>query len=366
MRITSIRDHFLKTISLAGQVVNPRPNLPVLGNFLLVAKKGQLEVTATSLETTISQKIPIKVEEEGEITIPARILIDFCQAAAGEKISLLTEKDNATIKIGVASASLSTINASEFPSVSEFEVASRLEIERNQWLAAISEVAFCASPEGGRPVLSGVLLRARNSNLNLVATDGYRLAKKEMKVKGSLEAIIPARALQEGSKALEQQADEAVEIETDRDNNQFRLQTKDLTITTRLLEGDYPNYEQIIPTSFIANIRVPTKELADAIKLTSLFARELGNVVKLEIGDRSLKVNASTAQVGEAETSVPATLEGEKVKIAFNSRFLLEALTAIKAKETDLSLSGPTSAALLRGGDDKAVVYLVMPVRTQS
>jgi len=366
MKFISTKENFLKAVSLAGQVINPRPNLPILGNFLLQAKTGALEITATNLETTLSIRVPVKVEDAGETTVPARILIDLCQVADAERVSLSTEKDRLLVKIGTASAALPTMSAAEFPPIAEFTSGNSLEIERSRWLEIISEVAFCAAPEGGRPILSGVLLQAGGGNLNLVATDGYRLAKKEIKAKGPLEAIIPSRSLQEGAKALGVQEDETVEISTDRGKNQLRFQTRDLTLTSRLLDGDYPKYEQIMPTSFVAQIKSSTKELAEAIKLTSLFAREVGNVVRLEVQDAALKVSASTSQVGEAETTVAAAVEGEKMKIAFNSRFFLESLVAIKGGEVSLSLSGATSAALIRGVGDQSLVYLVMPVRIQS
>ena len=157
-----------------------------------------------------------------------------------------------------------------------------------------------------------------------------------------------------------------MEISTDKEKNQARLATRDLTITSRLLEGAYPNYEQIIPSTFVAEVVADTKELAEAIKLTALFARDVGNVVRFEVSDKNISLKASTAQVGEASAELAARLTGEKVKIAFNSRFLLECLSAIKSKETSLSFSGTTSATLLRGSQDTSLIYVVMPVRVQS
>ena len=366
MRITAVREAFLKSTSLAGQVINPRANLPILGNFLLNAQKGFLEITATNLETTIINKIPVKVEEDGKITTPAKILIDFCQAVRGEQINLTSEKDSLFVKTGKAEASLPTISPSEFPLVTQFETGVSFEIDKNQLLESIAAVSFNASPEEGRPVLTGVLLSASGGKLNLVATDGYRLARKELKVKGTLEAIIVARALQEGAKALAEQEDDSVEVSINKEKNQARLKTRDLAITSRLLEGSYPNYEQIIPNSFVSEVTTDTKELAEAIKLAALFARDVGNVVRFEVTDKLINISASTAQVGEAKTTIASELTGEGLKIAFNSRFLAECLTAIKSKEIRLSFSGTTSASLLRGAQDASLIYVVMPVRVQS
>ena len=182
MKVTVLKEHFLKAVSLVSQVINPRPNLPVLGNFLLEGKPGILQITATNLETTISQKIAVKVDEVGITTAPARLLVDLCQAASGERIRLETEKDNLLVKTDAAQASLPTISAAEFPSLAGFDQETSTIFERNIWQELVSSVVFCASSEGGRPILSGIFLRAEGGNLNVVATDGYRLAKKEMKI----------------------------------------------------------------------------------------------------------------------------------------------------------------------------------------
>ena len=366
MKIVATRENFLKTISLAGQVINQRPNLPVLGSLLLTAESGRLEVVATDLETTISHKTPIKIEEAGRTTVPARTLIDFCQGAAGDSVVMETAKDAVMVKLGNANANLPSISPEEFPKLDQFDLASRLEIARSDLLESISSVIFCASPEIGRPVLSGVLFKTEGNALNLVATDGYRLAKKDLNIKGDLDAILPARALSEVARGLSTQDDDTVELSTDKEKNQIQFQTKDLIITTRLIEGEYPNYSQIIPTSVASSVRVGTKELAAAIKLASVFARDVGNVVRFEAAEKGLTIEASTAQIGEAETKLSASLEGEEIKLAFNSRFLIEGLAAIKGKETSINFSGITSAALMRGTEDKSLIYVVMPVRIQS
>ena len=366
MKFISTKENFLKVVSLAGQVVAPKPSLPVLGSFFLSAKTGFLEVIATDLETTINLKFPVKVEREGNITVPAKILIDFCQGAAGENLTLEAIKDNVLLKIGNSTATLPSISPEEFPTTHQFDTSSTITLDKTGLMEGASSISFCASPDIGRPVLSGVLFKTENKNLCLVATDGYRLAKKELKAKENLEAIVPARALSEIIRALASQEDETVEVSTDKEGNQIRFQVKNLVVTTRLLEGDYPSYSQIIPDSSITDIEVGTKVLADAIKLASFFARDVGNVVRFETTSKGLKISASTTQVGETETEITARCSGEPLKIAFNSRFLIEGLAAIKNEEVKLSFSGITSAALLQGNKDPSLIYVVMPVRIQS
>ncbi|HEX7455871.1 MAG TPA: DNA polymerase III subunit beta [Candidatus Nanoarchaeia archaeon] len=368
MKVSFIRENFLKAASLTVQVVGLKPSLPVLNNFMLSAETGFLELVATNLETTITYKIPVKVLDEGKTTVPARALIDFCQAVRSSQINLETEKENLLIQAESSRASIPTMSPSEFPKASKFESTTTLSINKSKFLEGVSQVAFSAAPEEGRPVLTGVLVKPDGEKINLVATDGYRLAEKEIKGSGKMESgvLIPSRALREGAKAIAEQEDESIEMSVNKEKNQIQLETKNLTILSRLLEGDYPNFEQIIPASFVAEIIADTQDLVNSVKLAALFAKEVGNVVKLSVEGSSLIISASTAQVGEAQTSLSVKHKGEDLKTAFNSRFLLESLGTIKDKEIIFNLSGSTSAALLRGNQDASLTHIVMPVRAQS
>jgi DNA polymerase-3 subunit beta len=366
MKILLVKETLLKALSLTAQSISLRPSLPVLGNFLLTAHLGELEITATNLETAFVYKIPAKVSEKGTITAPARVLTDFCQAVRGDRVNLEAQKETLQMKSDNANASVPTINASEFPSLDQFQAEKPININKETFLEGVSQVALSAAPEEGRPVLTGVLMVADGGKIIQVTTDGYRLAKKELAGKGELRVIIPSRVLRESAKALAEQDDESVNFAVNKENNQIRLETKNLTVFSRLLEGDYPNYEQIIPNSFICEIIVDTKELIDSVKAASLFAKDIGNVVRLAISKGSLEVSASTAQVGEAKIVLSVKQKRDDIKTAFNSRFLLESLGTIKNKQTAVFFSGHTSAALLKGAEDATLLHVVMPVRAQS
>ena len=366
MKVTLIKEVFLKAAALAAQAVSLRPSLPVLGNFLFIAEAGELEITATNLENTLIYKIPAKVLEKGRVTVPARTVTDFCQAVSSEQITIEVQKETLQVRGGKENASIPTIDASEFPSISQFKTENAVSVNKSKLLESISQVAFSTAPEEGRPVLTGVLMVADSKQVTQVATDGYRLAKKQFAGRGELKAVVPSRVLRESSKALAEQDDENVSISANKENNQIRLETKNLIIFSRLIEGDYPDYEQIIPSSFICEIIVNTKELVDAVKAASLFAKDVGSVVRLSISKGKLEVSASTSQVGEAKIDLDVKQKKDDLKVAFNSHFLLESLSAIKSKDTALYFSGPTSSALLKGVDDETLLYVVMPVRAQS
>jgi DNA polymerase-3 subunit beta len=366
MKLVVLKENFLRAASLVIQTINLRPSLPVLSNFLLQTRTGMLEITGTNLETTITHTIPVKVQNQGEITIPARTLLDFCQGNPAEQHTFKMEKGELVVSGGEAVAKIPTIDPKEFPTTGKFVAQNTLSISKPEFLKAVVQTAFCAAPEEGRPVLTGTLLVSEGEKVSFVATDGYRLAKKEQRSNENLRALIPARALRECAKAVGDQKEDEVKISVNKDNNQVKIGMKNLSVFSRLLDGEYPNYEQIIPDSFASEVVVKTKDLIDSIKLASLFARDVGNVVRLHFEEKSIMVRASAAQVGEAETSVPAKTSGDKLALAFNSRFLLEPLAAIDSRDTKLSLSGRTSAVLIQGLEEKDLIYIVMPVRTQS
>ena len=365
MHFTVLKENLLNKAALVGQVINPRPTLPVLSNFLLEADSNRLSITGTDLQTTIKVTLPVKVIKPGKTTVPARTLIDFCQGAPTEKIECKKEKDSFIIVAGSAKATILTISEEEFPSTGEFQDGAVFTMDTKKFVESVAQTTVCAAPEEGRPILTGVLFESDGKKMNIVATDGFRLAKKELKSQEQMQTIIPARALREAAKAAAEQEDTSLKISVNKESNQIRVEMDNFSLFSRLLDGSYPNYDQIIPTSFVAEVLVNTKELIDAIKLTALFARDVGSVVKLSIGSKEIVVNASTAQIGEARTSIPAKIKGEKVKIAFNSRFLLDLLGVLKSKEVSLFLSGLTTAALIRGKGEDDLIYIVMPVRTQ-
>src|SRR4030042_4783445 len=208
MKLVTNRETLLKAASLVSQAITTRLSLPVLGNLLLEANSGMLKITGTNLETTIIKQMSVKIEENGETTVPARLLVDFCQAATNEQLTIKTVKDSVLLESGDSKATLSTINPSEFPKVTTFESASTLELERQTFLNTVSSVIFCSAAEAGRPVLRGILIKGSVSNLCFVATDGYRLGKNEITGSGDFEVLIPSRALQETVKAVADQEDE--------------------------------------------------------------------------------------------------------------------------------------------------------------
>ena len=365
MRFVSTKDELLKGFGVVVGSLPQKPNLPILNNFLLEATKGRLKVIATDLDSTTAYEIPVKVEKEGRTTIPGRLVVGFCQAATSDKISVEVVGEKATVRTGNAEAKLQTISPDEFPPTTDFVVGEEATTSKASFSKAIPEVCVCASPEGGRPILTGVVVKPHDKGLELVATDGYRLARKRIRSVGYIDGVVPSRALLEISKALAAEDDEEVTLAVNKEINQVQTRAARLEITTRLLEGDYPNYEQIIPQNYSTEISADTKDLIDALKQTAILSRDLGNVVGLEIRGGKLSILANTAEVGEARAEVAAKTTGEDIKTAFNSKFLLDSLSVVKTGSVVIKFSGSTSAALVQGVGTEDLIHLVMPVRTQ-
>jgi DNA polymerase-3 subunit beta len=366
MNLEISRENLVKALGISNLAIQLRPNLPVLANTLLEARKGFLELSSTDLEKTIVYKTGAKVVEEGKVTAPARLLLDFSQSITGTSLNLKLEKENLLVESGTTKASMATIDAGEFPQIKEFEPKEEFEIAGNDLLKSLANVSFCAATEEGRPILTGVLLRSQGSNLEAVATDGYRLGASKASAKGQLPSIVvPAKSMLESAKAFANEEDETISLAVNAEGSQARLRSKNLSITTRSLEGSYPNYEAILPNSFLSEATLDRKELIEAIKLVALFSRDIGNVVRLETDKKSLQLKANTAQVGEADTQLSAKSEGENLATAFNSRFLLEALNGLSGKSVTLSFSGVTSAARIQDEGEKDLFYIVMPVKMQ-
>lgn len=366
MKIISPLDELLKRLTLVVGFVPQRPSLPILSNFLLEAEKGKIKTSATDLDATIMYEIPVKVEKEGKTTIPARLLLGFCQNTNSDKIIIENIGSKVVVSVGNAQAKLQTISADEFPPTADFDVAERIFLPKADVIKTTTEVCGSAAPEGGRPILTGVLLKPTNRGLEVVATDGYRLARKKLLVEGSVTAVIPSRTFQEAARALADESDDLVEIATNKEKNQVRIKTSRLKITTRLLEGDYPDYDRIIPSLYPTEATVSTKDLINALKQTATLSKDSSNVVGLDVRKNELIINASTNEVGEVHVRLEASIKGENLNTAFNSRFLLDSLSSVKAEKTLIRFSGSTSAALLQAPGSEDLIHLIMPVRTQS
>lgn len=358
-------EKFKQAVNIANRFISLRPSLPVLANIKVESSKTKLKLSATNLENSIVIEITAS-GESWETTIPAKLLLEFINLIKGTEVKLVFDKDKLEIISGEAQGSFNTIASSEFPTIPA-EGKSEVSLSQTDLYAAVQNIAFAASVDEGKPVLNGILLRGKNGQTSLVATDSYRLALYQLSEDHKLpEIIVPAKAFLEAVKIAGELGEEIINLGVASENNQIFVSGNNFQVITRLIDGVYPNFEQIIPTAFVCEIIVSKESLVDAVKQAAVFARDTGNVVKIFVNKKGLRVWASTKQVGEGSSSLSADVSGENMEIAFNSRFLLDGLDAVSGKEARLKFSGSLKPAKIFGENEKNFNYIVMPVKPQS
>lgn len=368
MKLSCLQENLNRGLLVVSRFVASRPQLPVLGNILLSAQKGKLKLGATNLESGAVLEIGAKIEKEGEITIPAKTLTEFVDSLPADKIDLSLEENNLKINCQKFQATISGLSAAEFPPLPTSSGKPTFSFGAKEASLPISQVAFAAAQDESRPVLSGVKIFNKGKKLVLVATDGYRLSVKELFGDFSSlpkDIILPARTLIEVVRILGEEKEGKFNLEITDKANQVIFSLEGAEIICRLLEGQFPDFEKIIPTSFNNRAIVAKEELLGAVKIASIFAREAANIIKFQTISGGLQVSANAPQVGENITTIEAKVEGEGGEIAFNSRFLLDYLNVVPQKEVIFETSGPLSPGVFRPVGDEAFLHIIMPVRVQ-
>jgi DNA polymerase-3 subunit beta len=306
-----------------------------------------------------------------ETTVPAKLLGEVLNTIPGENVSIKTDKENIIIETQDTIGTLATISAAEFPKppfdTEREEKNETTEFKTKEILQAVGRVAFAASIDEGKPVLNTVNLTNEESEFILVATDGYRLARQTLPVKSPIEELlIPAKTLLETLKIASDFEEEEVTFSSDKDSNQLVIKGSNFQVATRLVNGTYPNYKQIIPTSFPTTLNINRETLLTAIKSTAVFARDLGNVVTFSLTKpNKVSLKATTAQIGEGSTELSGEVQGENLTVSFNSHYFADGLTNLKSEKVKVEFSGQLSPAIITAEGDKGFSYVVMPVKAQ-
>jgi len=369
MNISILQENLSYALAMVARVVSPRVTLPVLGNLLMVAENGQLQFTATDLEVTITCRVAAQVHVPGAVTVPARTFAELAQTLSDNHIDLALEESTLTLGItsGASQAQIKCIAATEFPPVQPPE-GEGLLLPAADWKEAIQQVAFAASSDESRPILTGVLVERNGQpdQLNLVAADGFRLSRRRLTVPAndstSFKVIIPARALRELARVL--RGDEQLSLQVT--NSQVIFRWPGMALTSQTLDGQFPDYEQIIPQGYQTRTTVLTADLAQACKQAGIFAREGSSVVRLEIspadeqGGSRITIRGVSEETGSNQTLVQAGVQGEPLQAGYNVRFLQEALGAIKSPTTILETSSPTSPGVIRPAEGDDYLQIVM------
>ena len=362
LKTTCSRDDLLRGLGIVSRGVSTRTTVQILAGILLDATGGKLSLAATDMELSLRTTVEAKIESEGSVVVPGRLLLDIARLLPETEVSLEHRLEEAVVEVRCGSASyrLHTYNPEDFPRLPDTQGVELYEVDRGTLLETVARVSRSASRDESRPVLTGVLVHFEPGKLVMAATDSYRLSVKETSLEGSvpeLEAIVPARALGE----LARIAGEGEKIVLGVHENQVVFGTGDAWLTTRRIDGQFPNYKQLVPDAFEHEVPLPREELLDVVRRVSVMAQR-NSPLRLRFADGELVVSAQTQDVGEARESLPASFGAEALEIGFNAEFLRDGVDSVGGETVRLKLISPLRPAVLQGeGDD--FLYLIMPIR---
>ena len=374
MKVTCLQENLTRGLQVAGRGVSSRTTLPILGNVLIRTENGRLRLTATNLEVGITCWVAAKVEDDGAITVPAKLFTDFVNQLSPGPIELALNVRTKTVhlKSGPYEANLKGLDAEEFPIMPSVPERPTTRLEQGVLRRAVREVAFVAATDDSRPVLTGVLTTFEGETMTMAAADPYRLSIRHAPlltpVTEKLEVIIPAKSLFEIERILSD-TDDPVDLFVTPNKSQVIFHAGDVELVSRVIEGQFPNYRQVIPSSSQTTVVVQREELLKATRLASYFARDAANIVRFQVdptNDSPLVVSATAAEVGDNTGRVDATVEGASTTIAFNARFVSEALGSLTAPEIALELGGPLAPGVVKVVGDDSYLHVVMPLRIPS
>ncbi len=362
LRITVAKDDLASRLALVARGVSTRTAVLVLGGIQLRAEAGRLHLAATDMELSLRTSVEASVEGEGTTVVPGRLLLDISRSLPDSEVTIEHRPEEAAVIItsGTANYRLHTYSAEDFPRLPDVESAALHTVDRDVLVETVARVGRSASRDESRPVLTGILVRFEPGKVVMAATDSYRLAVKETPVTAALpdlEAIIPARALQE----LARIAGGADELQLGLLDNHVVFGAEGTWLTTRRIDGQFPNYRQLLPEQFEHEVLLPREEALEVVRRVSLMAQR-NSPLRLRFAEGELTVSAVTQDVGEARESLPAPYTGEPMEIGFNAEFLRDGLDSVDSDSIKFKLISPLRPAVLEGESDD-YVYLIMPIR---
>jgi DNA polymerase-3 subunit beta len=372
MKILISQQQLAHGLSIVTRAVSPRSTLPVLNNILLATDEGRLRLSATNLELGITSWIGAQIEEEGSITIPSRIFSDLISTLTGDNVdlSLNTRTQTLNVHCGTSNFDIKGIDAQEFPPLPTPDLSSGVELNVSDFKEMIRQVSFAASSDEARPVLQGVLMEITKNEISLAATDGFRISVHKASLsnanKAPVKVIIPARSLSELAR-IATDGNEIVTMVVPDERGQVIFHLKDTELVSQLIEGNFPDYNAILPRSFKTRSVLSTSEFLKACRQTEIIAREGNNVIRLNIQPHegtpgSVEFSSQSEERGSGEVIIEATIEGPELLIAFNVRFLIEVLDVINTPNMVLETNANNTPGLISMVGDDSFKHVIMPM----
>jgi DNA polymerase-3 subunit beta len=373
MKLTCLQENLARGLSLVSRAVSTRSTMPVLGNVLLATDNGRLKLSATNLEIVITCWIKATVQEEGAITVPARTLVDLVNQLPQQQVDLEMTERSQTLHIacGRTEANVRGIDAQEFPLVPEPNLEHAIRLDADEFRRMINQVVFAAATDDTRPTLTGVSVRVTGKELQLAATDAFRLSVRSADLPNHVEtplvAIVPARALAEVARVISGE-NEMLYMTVPAGRNQIIFKLDSVVIVSQLIEGNFPDFTPIIPKRYSTRTVVNTAALLKACRTAAIFARESNHTarLRLEPGDELTppyaSISATSQEMGDNVAQVDAQVDGPAMEVAFNVKYLGDVLGVIETPQVVLETTSATEPGVIRPVDDPGFVHIVMPM----
>ncbi|MDD3774027.1 MAG: DNA polymerase III subunit beta [Patescibacteria group bacterium] len=367
MKLTVLTQNLKEGLETVSFSIIASGTLPILSYVLMKAKASGLEIIGTNLEIGITTKVRAKVDKEGEVVIPFKLLMEFVNNINDEKIEIEKVEQEVKLKTNHYKAQILSVNAEEFPLLPQINNYKEIKIKKDDFINGAQKVVVAPAMDETRPALAGVLFWLKKNEMSLVGTDSSRLAElkidQEKKNIEETKVILPLKVVQVLLRILSKSLEKEFVIQIS--ENQVKFKIDDSILVGRLIEGDYPDYEQIIPQSYKTRLLLNKNELSKALKILTSFSQEINKEVVIEVGKKEIKLTANSPQVGANEAVLEGKIEGDTIKIKFNGSFINDGLGVIDESEITLDLTGELSPAILRGVKNEKFTYLVMPLKEE-
>jgi len=365
MKFVVNKTKFEEALDIVSRAINTRSTLPVLNNVLIKCEQKQLKLATTNLEIAIETALEADIKEEGIITIPVKLMLNYISLLEDEEVEISTE-DSLVLKFKSENSNtiINGIDPKEFPLIPQIKEETSFKIKNNELQDLISKTVFASAMDEIKPVLAGILFKIENKKVYVVATDSYRLVEKITNSKETnkdIQIIIPSKTVLELSRIIQKIPNKEINIKIA--NNQITFETEGIYLTSRLIEGKYPDYKQIIPEKSETLVEVDTTEFIKTVKRVNLFAKESANSVKMEVKKDRILIIADTAQIGREEASIKVKTIGEEKKIAFNAQFLLDALMNVGEETVVMGINTELSPVILRPKSEDDYLHIIMPLK---
>lgn len=361
MKLQVTQPNLAKALNSVARVASGRNTLPILSNVLLKTINNRLSLSATNLDIAITHTVGSKIEKEGSLTVPARLMQDFINNLPDNVLKLEDKDTKLEISTEKYQSTINGIAAEDFPVMPDIKGGNKWKTTAGELKKILQKVTFAASADDARPVLTGVYFHSEDGKLTVAATDSYRLAEyKAGAVKSDINFLLPRSAASDLLRIL---TDETQSLTVTHDDQQVSFATEDISLVARLIEGNYPEYQKLIPAKFDTTTKLAREEFANITKVSSLFARESAGSITISAAEGRVSINAVASQIGENTATADATVKGGG-DVTLNSRYLVDALNVFEGETIEFCFNGKLEPCVLRSADDASYTHLIMPLRS--